>query len=51
MLNALNQTEIRADTLENENQLVKDCIEKLEQELSILTGEKNNLASSNRPGP
>ena len=40
LLNALNQAEIRANTLENENQLLQDCTEKLEQELSILTGIK-----------
>ena len=40
LLNALNQTEKRADALENRNQLLEDCIEKLEQELSILTGKK-----------
>ena len=40
LLNALNQAEIRADTLESENQLLKDRIEKLEQELNILMGEK-----------
>lgn len=38
LLNALNQAEIRANTLEN--QLLWDCIEKLEQEVSILMGKK-----------
>ena len=38
LLNALNQAEMRANTLENENQLLQDRTEKLEQELSILTG-------------
>jgi len=40
LLNALNQAEMRANTLENENQLLQDRTEKLEQELSILTGIK-----------
>ena len=40
LLNALNHAEMRNNTLENENQLLKDCIEKLEQELGILTGKK-----------
>jgi len=40
LLNALSQGEIRANTLENENQLLKDCFEKLEQELTILRGKK-----------
>ena len=40
LLNALNQAEMRATTLENENQLLQDRTEKLEQELSILTGIK-----------
>jgi len=43
LLTALNQTEKRTDALENKNQLLKDCIEKLEQELSILTGKKPTL--------
>ena len=38
LLNALNQAKMSANTLENENQLLQDCTEKLEQELSILTG-------------
>ena len=38
LLHALNQAEKRADTLENENKLLRNCIEKLEQELNILTG-------------
>ena len=40
LLNALNQAEVQANTLENEKQLLWDCTEKSEQELSILTGEK-----------
>ena len=36
LLHALNQ----AETLENENQLLRDRIEKLEQELNILMGRK-----------
>ena len=52
LLHALNQAEKRADTLENENQLLRNCTEKLEQELNILIGKKkNNLASFDRPGP
>ena len=40
LLNALNQAEIRNNTLENENQLLRNHIEKLEKELGILTGKK-----------
>lgn len=40
LLHALNQAEKRADTLENENELLRNRIEKLEQELNILMGEK-----------
>jgi len=40
LLNALNQAKMSANTLENENQLLWDCTEKLEQELGILMGEK-----------
>ena len=47
LLNALNQAEITATTLESENQLLKDYIEKLEQELSILTGKKIPLFIGN----
>ena len=43
LLHALNQAEKRADTLENENKLLRNCIEKLEQELNILTGKKKQL--------
>ena len=50
LLHALNQAEKRADTLENENQLLRNRIEKSEWELNILTGKKTNLASSDRPG-
>lgn len=46
LLNALNQAEIRANTLENENQLPRDCIEKLEQEFGILTGKKKSEFSN-----
>ena len=50
LLHALNQAEKRVDTLENENQLLRNRIEKSEWELNILTGKKTNLASSDRPG-
>ena len=40
LLHALNQAEKRAGTLENENELLRNRIEKLEQELNILMGEK-----------
>ena len=43
LLHALNQAEKRADTLENENELLRTRIEKLEQELNILTGKKKQL--------
>ena len=43
LLNALNQAEMRANTLENENQLLWDYSEKLEQELGISTGKKITL--------
>ena len=43
LLHALNQAEKRADTLENENQLLRNCTEKLEQELNISMGEKPPL--------
>ena len=48
LLNALNNAEIRNNTLVNENELLKDHIEKSEQELGILTGKKPNSTSSNR---
>ena len=52
LLHALNQAEKRADTLENESQLLRNHIEKLKQELNLLTGrKKKNLASSSRPAP
>ena len=38
LLHTLNQAEKRADTLDNENVLLRNHIEKLEQELNILTG-------------
>jgi len=40
LLHALNQAEKRANTSENENQLLRNCIKKLEQKLNILTGKK-----------
>ena len=40
LLSTLNQAEIRANALENGNQLLQNSIEKLEQELSILMREK-----------
>lgn len=43
LLNALNQAELSNNTLENENQLIHDHIEKLEQQLGILTGKKSSL--------
>ena len=43
LLHPLNQAETRADTLANEKQLLRNCIEKLEQELNILTGKKPTL--------
>lgn len=43
LLNTLNRAEMRNNTLENENQLLRDWIEKLEQQLGILTGKKSNL--------
>ena len=45
LLNALNQAETRSDNLENENQLLKARIDKLEQELNVLTGKKPVLQS------
>ena len=42
-LNALNQAKMKANTLENENESLRDCIERLEQQLSILTGKKTTL--------
>ena len=43
-LNALNQAKMKANTLENENESLRDCIERLEQQLSILTGKKTSLS-------
>ena len=43
LLHALNQAEKRAGTLENENQLLRKRIEKLEMELNLLTGKKPTL--------
>ena len=40
LLHALNQAEKRVDTLENENEMLRNRTEKLEQELNILTGKK-----------
>ncbi|XP_021238701.1 uncharacterized protein LOC110391220 [Numida meleagris] len=40
---ALNRAELSNNTLENENQLLRDRIEKLEQELGLLTGKKSSL--------
>jgi len=40
LLNALNHAEMRNNPSENESQLLKGCIEKLEQELGTLTGRK-----------
>ena len=40
LLHALNQAEKRADTLENENEMLRNRTEKLEQELNILKGKK-----------
>ena len=45
LLNSLNQAEITANILESESQLLKNHIEKLKQELSILMEKKNNFAS------
>ena len=45
LLNALNQAETRSGNLENENQLLKARIDKLEQELNVLTGKKPVLQS------
>ena len=45
LLNALNQAEVRADTLESGNQLLKDHIEKVEQEFNVLTGKRPTLHS------
>ena len=43
LLIALNQAEMTTNAFENENQLLQDCIKKLEQQLSILTGRKSSL--------
>jgi len=43
LLTALNQTEKKADALENKNQLLKNHIERLDQELNILMGKKPTL--------
>ena len=48
LLNALSNAKIRNNTLVNKNELLKDRIEKLEQELGLLTGKKPNSTSSNR---
>ena len=45
LLNALNQAETRSGSLENENQLLKARIDKLEQELNVLMGKKPVLQS------
>ena len=43
LLHALNQAEKRVDTLENENEMLRNRTEKLEQELNILTRNKPTL--------
>ena len=43
LLHALNQAEKRVDTLENKNELLRNCVEKQEQELNILKGKKKKL--------
>lgn len=40
LLTALNHADVRNNTLETENQLLKDRLEKLEHELGVLTGKK-----------
>jgi len=45
LLNALNQAETSSDNLENENQLLKARIDKLEEGLNVLTGKKTILQS------
>ena len=43
LLIALNQLEMTTNTLENQNQLLRDHIEKLEQQLGILMEKKSSL--------
>lgn len=40
---ALNQLNITEPALTDENQLLCDCVEKLERQVAILTGRKNHL--------
>jgi len=46
LLNYLNQVKLSNSTLQNENPLLQDHIEKLEQQLGTLTGKKSSLTLS-----
>jgi len=43
LLHALNQAEKRVDTLENKNELLRNCVQKQQQALKILKGKKKKL--------